>query len=77
MFNQDKPKKAQRVARVENLNPDKGISQSMRVSEDQRKYTVVLCLANRTVKTTFLSELSALDQMRKNRSLYKKLNPKK
>ena len=77
MFNQEKPKKAQRVAKVESLNPDKGISQSMRVSEDQRKYTVVLCLANRTVKTTFLNEFSALDQMRKNRSLYKKLNPKK
>ena len=77
MFNQDKPKKAQRVAKVESLNPDKGISQSMRVSEDQRKYTVVLCLANSTVKTTFLNEFSALDQMRKNRSLYKKLNPKK
>lgn len=77
MFNQDKPKKAQRVAKVESLNPDKGISQSMKVSEDQRKYTVVLCLANRTVKTTFFNEFSALDQMRKNRSLYKKLNPKK
>lgn len=77
MFNQDKPKKAQRVAKVESLNPEKGISQSMRVSEDQRKYTVVLCLANRTVKTTFFNEFSALDQMRKNRSLYKKLNPKK
>ena len=77
MFNQDKPRKAQRVAKVESLNPDKGISQSMRVSEDQRKYTVVLCLANRTVKTTFPSEFSALDQMKKNRGLYKKLNPKK
>jgi len=73
----EQPKKVQRVARVESLNPDKGISQSMRVSEDQRKYTVVLCLANRTVKTTFLNEFSALDQMQKNRALYKKLKEKR
>ena len=66
-----KPKKAVRVARVENLNPEKGITQSMRVSKDQREYVVCLCLSNRTVKTTFLSEFSALDQMRKNRALYK------
>lgn len=72
-----KPQKAQRVARVENLNPDKGISQSMRVSEDQKKYTVVLCLASKTVKTTFLSEFSALDQMQKNRALYKQLKSKR
>ena len=66
-----KPKKAVRVAKVENLNPEKGITQSMRVSKDQREYVVCLCLSNRTVKTTFLSEFSALDQMRKNRALYK------
>lgn len=72
IFKQEKPKRAQRVATAENINPRMNISQSMTVSRDQRKYTVVLCLANRTIKKTFLSELSALNQMDINRSLYKK-----
>lgn len=67
------PKKAVRAYRVENLNPSKGISSSMRVSKDQKKYTVCLCLANRTVKTVFTSEFSALEQMKKYRSLYKEI----
>jgi hypothetical protein len=71
LFKQGKPKKAVRVAKVETLNQEKGITQSMRVSKDQREYVVCLCLPYRTVKTTFLSEFGALDQMRKNRDLYK------
>ena len=71
LFKQDKPKKAVRVARVEILNSEKGITQSMSVSQDQKEYIVCLCLSYKTVKTTFLSEFSALDQMRKNRALYK------
>jgi hypothetical protein len=71
LFKQDKPKKAVRVARVEILNSEKSITQSMSVSQDQKEYTVCLCLSYKTVKTTFLSEFSALDQMRKNRALYK------
>ena len=71
LFKQEKPKKACRVYRAESLNPSEGISLSYRVSDDQRKHTVCLCLANRTVKTTFPSEFSAFEQMRKYRSLYK------
>lgn len=67
----EKPKKAVRVAKVESLNPDKGISQSMRVSKDQKEYVVCLCLASRTIKTVFHSEFNALDQMSKYRELYK------
>ena len=70
------PKKAVRVSRVENLNPSKGISSSMRVSKDQKKYTVCLCLANRTIKTVFQSEFGALEQMKKYRSLYKEIPAK-
>ena len=75
MINLFKQKKviAQRVCRVENLNPAKGIFASYRVSQDQRKHTVVLCLADKTVKTTFSSEWSALDQLKKYKALYKEI----
>jgi len=73
LFKNEKPQRAIRVARVENLNQEKGISQSMRVSKDQREYVVCLCLTDRTIKTKFLSETMALDQMSKNRQLYKAL----
>lgn len=65
--------KATRVCMVENLNPTKGAFSMMRVSKDQKKYVVCLCLAARTVKTTFKSESSALEQMKKYRQLYKEL----
>lgn len=64
-------KRARRVYRVENLNAEKGITASYKVSKDQRKHVVVLCLANRTIKTTFKSEWSALDQLSKYKQLYK------
>lgn len=70
LFKEERPK-AQRVCRVENLNPSKGITASYRVSRDQRQHTVVLCLADKTVKTTFTSEWSALDQLDKYKQLYK------
>ena len=70
LFKQEKPK-ATRVYRVENLNSDKGITSSMKVSKDQREYVVCLCLTDRTIKTAFKSEVSALDQLRKYRQLYK------
>lgn len=70
LFKQQKPK-ATRVYRVENLNPDAGISSSMRVSKDQREYVVCLCLTDRTIKTAFKSETSALEQLSKYRQLYK------
>ena len=71
LFKQEKPEHAQRVCRVENLNPEKGITASYRVSQDQRKHTVVLCLSDKTVKTTFHNEWSALDQLNKYKQLYK------
>ena len=77
LFKQGRPKRALRVFRVENLNPEKGITQLMKVSKDQRDYVVCLCLADKTVKTTFHSELCALDQMQKNRELYKEKKSKK
>ena len=67
----EQPKKAVRIARVENLNPEKGISASMKVSMDQRKYTTCLCISNKMVYTTFTNEYSALEQMKKYRQLYK------
>ena len=70
LFKQEKPK-ATRVYRVENLNSEKGITSSMKVSKDQREYVVCLCLTDRTIKTAFKSEVSALDQLRKYRQLYK------
>ena len=77
LFKQEKPAKAQRVCRVENLNSQKGITASYRVSKDQRKHTVVLCLADKTVKTTFLNEWSDLDQLKKYKQLYKEINNNK
>ena len=71
LFKQQRPERAQRVCRVENLNPNKGITASYMVSRDQRKHTVVLCLADKTVKTVFPSEWSALDQLSKYKQLYK------
>ena len=65
------------MCRVENLNPSKGISASYMVSADQRRHTVVLCLAEKTVKTTFTSEFSALNQLDKYRQLYKELKSEK
>ena len=71
LFKQERPERAQRVCRVENLNPEKGITMSYKVSKDQREHIVVLCLAHKTVKTKFTSELGAFDQMGKYRQLYK------
>ena len=73
LFKEERPKNVQRVCRVENLNPSKGITASYRVSKDQRKHTVVLCLADKTVKTTFTSEWGALDQLGKYKKLYKEI----
>ena len=75
LFKNQKPK-AVRAYRVENLNPSKGVFMSYRVSRDQREHVVCLCLTNKTVKTTFHSEFSALEQLRKYRALYKELGEK-
>lgn len=68
--------KARRVYRVENLNQEKGISASMRLSEDGRKYVTILCLPNVTRKTVFFSEAQALGEMRRYRLLYKQKKQK-
>lgn len=70
LFKQDRPK-ARRAYRVESLNPEAGISASMRVSDARNEYTVVLCLADKTTKTVFHSEASALNELHRYRSLYK------
>ena len=66
-----KPVKARRVYTVENLNPQKGISSSMKMSKDGRKYVTVLCLPHKTTSTVFHSEALALQEMQKYRALYK------
>jgi hypothetical protein len=63
--------KAKRVYRVESLNKDLGITSSMRVSDDGKKYVTVLCLPNVTHKTVFLNENQALHEMRRYRALYR------
>lgn len=75
LFKQE-PIKAKRVYRVENLNQEKGISSSMRVSNDGREYVTVLCLPNVTKKTVFHSERQALDEMARYRALYKQKKQK-
>ena len=77
LFKEERPKNVQRVCKVLNLNPNKGIIASYRVSKDQRKHTVVLCLADKTVKTTFPSEFSALAQLDKYKALYKEKKDRK
>ena len=75
LFKQETPK-ARRVYRVENLNQEKGILSSMRVSEDGRKYVTVLCLPNVTRKTVFHNEAQALGEMARYRALYKQKKQK-
>lgn len=65
--------KPKRVYSVENLNPEKGISTSLRYLNAEKKYAVCLCLASKTIKTVFPSERMAVEQMGKYRALYKKL----
>ena len=69
LFNQ-KPKRARRVCRVENLGG--GNTSIMRVSEDQKSYTVCLCIVNNIKKTVFTNEAGALSQMEKYSAEYKK-----
>lgn len=76
LFKQETPK-AQRVMRVENLNAEKGYSASLRVSKDQKDYTVVLCLPTHTVKTVFHNEYLALEELSRIRKLYKAKKVKK
>lgn len=70
----EKTRRDERVYRVENLNPDKNIFCSLSISKDKKRSTVCLCLAEKTVKTTFPSVSQGYEQLAKYRSLYKKIN---
>ena len=73
LFKNEKPLRAERVCKVETLNPEEGITSMMKVSQDNKDYVTVLCLANKTMKTVFHSEFSALNEMARYRKLYKKI----
>ena len=73
LFKNEKPLRAERVCKVENLNPEEGITSMMKVSQDKKDYVTVLCLANKTEKMVFHSEFSALNEMARYRKLYKKI----
>ena len=72
-YQSGKPAISRRVYRVESINAEKGISSSLRVSQDMKNYVVCLCLPTKTIKTTFLDEQSALKEMKRVRELYKPL----
>lgn len=76
LFNSERPAKAYRAYRVENINPEKGITASLRVSEDRRDFVVCLCLPTKTVKTTVHNEALALHEMKRYKELYKPLKKK-
>lgn len=78
LFKDEAPKRAERVCRVENLNPQKQIIASMIVASDRKKYSTCLLLSgNRAVKTTFNSKADAEEQMLKYKKLYSVLKDKK
>lgn len=78
LFKDEAPKRAERVCRVENLNPQKQIIASMIVASDRKKYSTCLLLSgNRAVKTTFNSRADAEEQMLKYKKLYSVLKDKK
>lgn len=77
LFKDEAPKRAERVCRVENLNPQKQIIASMIVASDRKKYSTCLLLSgNRAVKTTFNSRADAEEQMLKYKELYSILKNK-
>jgi hypothetical protein len=57
-----KPKRATRVCRVENINPKENIVAEMH-TDDQKEYKVCLCLSGRNVRTSFPSEIRAINHM--------------
>ena len=73
LFNNQKPSKAERIYRVENLNPEKGISSAMHVCKDG-KFKTILCLAHKTKVTVFPTEELALLEMKKYKAMYKSLS---
>ena len=77
LFKEENPRKGQFVYRVENLNPDKGIFASYRHIKDQKKHVVVLCLADKTVKTVFKNKWSAIEKLNKYKEYYKELKANK
>lgn len=78
LFKDEAPKRAERVCRVENLNPQKQIIASMIVASDRKKYSTCLLLSgNRAVKNTFNSRADAEEQMLRYKELYSILKDKK
>lgn len=71
-----RPRWAKRLYTVENLNPSKGISSSMRLLEKTQEYKVCLFLPEKTTENTYPDRASALEQMRKYRALYKQIQVK-
>lgn len=76
-YKEHKPAKAKRIYKVENLNPQKGISASMKADEQKREYIVCLCLSNRVVQTSFPTEHGAIREIKRYRALYKAIELQK
>lgn len=74
MLTYNQPNK--RVRKVENLNPERGISSSLDIQPDIKLYKTCLFLAEmkKAIVSTFPSEQAAYSQMRKYRQLYRQLN---
>lgn len=70
-LNKEIPSK--KVYRVESLNPEKGISTSLRINPAEKEYVVCLCLTHKIVQTSFPTEQAAYTQMKKYRQLYKQI----
>lgn len=76
LFKSERPARAYRAYRVENINPEKGITASMRTSKDRKDFVVCLCLPTKTVLTTVHSEALALHELKRYKELYKPLKNK-
>lgn len=64
----------ERICRVENLNPEKGIVSALTKSKSRGKYYVCLCLGYKNVKTGFPTRNAALEAMQNARKLYSKIS---
>lgn len=71
-----KPKKASRVYKVENIDAEKGITATFRKEKDKPEYVVCLFMDCRTVKTVFPNELSAINEIKRYKELYKPIKKK-
>lgn len=72
-FKVRRPENAYRAYRVENINPERGISASLRVSADRKDFTVCLFLPTKTTSTKMHNENAALRELKRYKELYKPL----